>query len=267
MLYVALANTAAAKGPASIVSTLASSSPAAHDDRMTRDPDEPPASGRRFRKALESTLARWSQPIKPAQLDQLCAHFAAVIKANRVMNLTRITDPVESAVKHYADSLALLRWVKLRGIEVRTILDVGTGAGFPAVPLAVMRPDWSITAIDATRKKIEFARQTADAIGLTNIRCEHAHSRHWNPGRTSDVVTFRALRKLRDALSETAHLVAKQGWLIAYKTALSTHDDRRSLEPLLAKLRLIPAAEYPYSIQYDYLSLKRVLWIYRRLPA
>lgn len=223
-----------------------------------------PAGGCRFRTALEAALGRWSHPITRTQSDQLCAHFEALAEANRVMNLTRITDPVESAIKHYVDSLALLRWVEERGVEVRTVLDVGTGAGFPAVPLAVMQPRWTITAIDATRKKVDFVRRTADAIGLTNLRCEHAHSKHWHPGCTFDLVTFRALRKLPESLNETGRHVGERGWLIAFSTAPSTPEERQVVKPLLAKLRLGPHAEYPYLLQYEHVSLQRVLFIYRR---
>ena len=88
------------------------------------------------------------------------------------MNLTRITRPAEAAVRLYADSLAVLSWARQSGNEtgVRTVLDIGTGAGFPAVPLAVAAPDWRITAIEATNKKAAFVEQSARRVGAENLR-------------------------------------------------------------------------------------------------
>ena len=87
-----------------------------------------------FDRTLTHALNRWGMDLSAEQLHWLRNHFAAIINANRTMNLTRITEPVEAAVKHYADSLALLLWIDERRIEVESVLDIGTGAGFPAVP-------------------------------------------------------------------------------------------------------------------------------------
>ena len=114
-------------------------------------------------RPLAQRLARWQIKLSPKQLGQMVAHHDAMVEANRRLNLTRITDPVESAVRHYADSLALLAWSRDSAVSIRTLLDVGTGAGFPAVPLAIMKPKWKITAIDGTKKKIDFVRETAGA--------------------------------------------------------------------------------------------------------
>jgi len=220
-----------------------------------------------FQTTLEETLRDWSIPITRTQTDQLCAHYDALVDANKTTNLTRITEPVESAIKHYADSLALLKWIEDRGLTPETLLDVGTGAGFPAVPLAVMRPDFSVTAIEATRKKIEFVRQAAAAIGLTNLHCEHAHSKHWNPGRTFDLVMFRALRKLPMSLAETAGFTSAGGRLVAYRTEPLPADERQALQPQLSRLQLTWEDEYPYTLQLRDQTLGRVLQIYRREHA
>jgi 16S rRNA (guanine527-N7)-methyltransferase len=220
-----------------------------------------------FLTTLRGALRDWSLPITQLQADQLYAHYDAMVEANRTTNLTRITDPVESAIKHYADSLALLKWVEDRGVILKTLLDVGTGAGFPAVPLAVMRPEWSITAIDATRKKIEFVRRTAAAIGLTNLQCEHAHSKHWKPGRFFDLVTFRALRKLSTSLAETAGFMSMVGWLVAFRAEPLSADERPALRPLLSRVRMTFEEEYPYALQLRGQTLSRVLQAYRRRHA
>lgn len=233
-----------------------------------------------FEEALTAALSRWGLSIEPDRLGRLRAHYDAVVETNRTMNLTRITDPVEAAVKHYADSLAPLLWVENRKIAVQTVLDVGTGAGFPAVPLAVMRPDWSVTAIDATRKKIDFLRRTADAMGLSNLHCEHAHSEHWKPsvvshqlsaisghraGTSFDLVVFRALTSLAKSLEQTSGHVAQGGWLVAYKTASMDPEEREAADRATAKLHLRLDERFAYDLELESEKLHRVLFVYCKL--
>ncbi len=238
--------------------------------------------GDAFATALTKALDRWNLPIMPQQLNQLRAHFEAVVRTNRVMNLTRITDPAEAAVKHYADSLAPLIWVEQRQITVKTVLDVGTGAGFPALPLAVMRPDWSVTAIDATGKKIDFLRRTAAAIGIDNLRCEHAHSQHWrfssfilHPSSLSrqrsdpgfSLVVFRALTALAKSLEQTARHVTPGGWLVAYKTASVDQDEQDAADLTAARLHLRLDERYCYDLEFENEKLNRILYVYGKPPT
>jgi len=185
-----------------------------------------PTAGDSFVEALLAALARWDEPVSETQLDQLRAHYEAMVETNRSMNLTRITDPVEAAAKHYADSLALLGWLRNRKIEVESVLDVGTGAGFPAVPLAAMRPRWEVTAIDAARKKTEFVARTVAATRLTNLHVEHAHAAHWQPGRRFQIVVARALAPLAKCLALSARHVMPRGWVVVYGTATCRDADR-----------------------------------------
>lgn len=221
---------------------------------------------------ITNALARWDITITPEQIDQLQAHFQAVVEANRTMNLTRITDPVEAAIKHYADSLALLLWVRAREPSVQTLLDVGTGAGFPAVPLAIMRPEWSVTAIDATGKKIDFLQRTVAAIGLKNVHCEHAHSRHWTPSAISrqppgpgfDLVVFRALTSLSKSLEQTAGYMAPGGWLVAYQTASVNPNEQNLAQQVCTKMGLHAHERFAYDLVVGSEKLYRMLYVYRR---
>jgi 16S rRNA (guanine527-N7)-methyltransferase len=218
-----------------------------------------------FDNALRTALGRLTIPVSPSQVRTLGAHFEAVVETNRVMNLTRITDPVEAAVKHYADSLALLLWSRDRSIAVRTVLDVGTGAGFPAVPLAVMRPEWAVTAIDATRKKVEFLVRTTAAMGMDNFTVEQAHTSHWQPERTFHVVATRALGPLAKCLESCAALVRPGGWLAAYKTASVACDEIAAAEKLLKRTRMRVEEPFAYDLQLGDETLRRTLHLFRRI--
>jgi 16S rRNA (guanine527-N7)-methyltransferase len=167
-----------------------------------------------FDQTLTNAIAPWGLALTASQIDQLRTHYTMMIETNRVMNLTRITDPTEAATKHYADSLALVACAKERNLAVKTVLDIGTGAGFPAIPLAVARPDWSITAIDGTRKKIDFVRRVASAIGLSNLHCEHANSTHWETNETYDLVTMRAVA---NPVETATRFVGKAGAVAVFR--------------------------------------------------
>lgn len=190
------------------------------------------------------------------------AHFAAIIDANRTMNLTRITDPVEAAIKHYADSLALLLWTDAVGVSEATLLDIGTGAGFPALPLAVMRPDWSITAIDGTRKKVDFVARIASEIGLGNLQVEHGHSDHWRSNKKFGVVTTRAVAPLEQCIQWAQPHLAAGGRLAAYTTAEMDRDELVNADKVASRLRMKTESQYDYELELAGERIRRALRVF-----
>jgi len=187
-----------------------------------------------FCPALRAAFHAIDATVTDPQMELMFRHFQRMVETNRVMNLTRITDPREAAVKHYADSLAMLKLTDSRGWKVNRVLDIGTGAGFPAVPLAIVRPGWHITAIDGTKKKIDFVAQFAAEAGLSNFQCMHAHSEHWETSQRFDMVTGRALAKLPEFLRASARFVAPGGRVVVYKSDPLPVDETRETEQWLA---------------------------------
>jgi 16S rRNA (guanine(527)-N(7))-methyltransferase RsmG len=106
------------------------------------------------------------QDITEEQIDKLYRHMNMVLEKNRVMNLTSIEDPYEFVVKHILDSLTAAEYVK----DCRTIIDVGTGAGFPGMPLKLLYPDKEVTFLDSTAKKVEFIRECGSALSVEPAR-------------------------------------------------------------------------------------------------
>jgi 16S rRNA (guanine(527)-N(7))-methyltransferase RsmG len=130
-------------------------------DRMNREQEN------RFRSALERALPTFGiDALTPAQAGKLVKHYAMLGEWNRRINLTRIIEPEDAAESHYADSLFGGRFIG----DARALLDIGSGAGFPAVPLAVARPDILVTALEANQKKSLFLNETKDALGLANLK-------------------------------------------------------------------------------------------------
>ena len=164
-----------------------------------------------FVTALTSALADYQiDGVSEAQQAQLVAHYRMMLAWNRRTNLTRITGPDEAARLHYADSLAGGRFVG----AAQTLLDIGSGAGFPAIPLAVLRPDLRVTALEANQKKSLFLAEARDALGLANVDIKTARVESFDLS-AFDLLTSRALDRADEVLPRTiAGLVARQRFML-----------------------------------------------------
>jgi 16S rRNA (guanine527-N7)-methyltransferase len=131
---------------------------------------------------------------------------------NAQFNLTAIRDRLGMLHKHVLDSLTLQPY--LRGTRVA---DIGTGAGFPGLPLAIVDPERSFTLVEATGKKARFAEQTAQRLHLENIQIVHARAESYRPFELYDTVVARALASLADFAAYAGHLCAPGGRLLAMK--------------------------------------------------
>ena len=153
----------------------------------------------------------------PVQLEQFTTYYEMLVETNKVMNLTAITEPEEVAVKHFIDSL-LAYDDTMAG---KTLADVGTGAGFPGVPLKIFCPELKVVLIDSLGKRLKFLQNVIDALGLKNITCEHARAE--DAGRNKkhrekyDLVTARAVARLSVLSEYCLPLVKKGGRFIALK--------------------------------------------------
>jgi 16S rRNA (guanine527-N7)-methyltransferase len=133
-------------------------------------------------------------------------------QANAQFNLTAIRDRPGMLAKHILDSLTLQPY--LRG---ERCADVGTGAGFPGLPLAVINPERRFTLIEATGKKSRFVQQTAQRLGCANVQVVNARAENYRPFELFDTVAARALSSLADFVAYAGHLCAPTGRLLAMK--------------------------------------------------
>lgn len=125
-------------------------------------------------RILQEGLRRLGLDSGEAVIGQFLTYYELLISYNQNVNLTAITAPEEVAVKHFLDSVALLGLYELpRGARV---VDVGTGAGFPGLPLKLVRPDIDLTLVDALGKRVTFLRMCADTLGLMQVSCLHARA-------------------------------------------------------------------------------------------
>ena len=131
---------------------------------------------------------------------------------NAQFNLTAIRDRLGMLRKHVLDSLSLQPY--LRGGR---IADIGTGPGFPGLPLALINPQRRFTLVEATGKKARFVVQTAERLGCVNVQVEHARAESYRPFELFDTVVARALSSLADFAAYAGHLCAQDGRLLAMK--------------------------------------------------
>jgi 16S rRNA (guanine527-N7)-methyltransferase len=131
---------------------------------------------------------------------------------NAQFNLTAIRDRLGMLRKHVLDSLSLQPY--LRGTR---IADIGTGAGFPGLPLAIVNPKRRFTLVEATGKKARFVEQTVLRLRCGNVRVEHARAENYRPFELFDTVVARALSSLADFAAYAGHLCAPHGRLLAMK--------------------------------------------------
>lgn len=147
-----------------------------------------------------------------------------LVETNRQFNLTAIKEPAEIAVKHFADSLSLLAALEIP--EGAALLDIGTGAGFPGVPLLIARPDLKITMVDSTGKKLNFVREVLSDL---NLSATVIHGRAEELGRgelreSFDVVTSRAVAALNVLCEYCLPFVKVQGTFAAMKGAKGSEE-------------------------------------------
>jgi 16S rRNA (guanine527-N7)-methyltransferase len=164
------------------------------------------------RELLASGARELKLALSAVQCEQLLSLIDELESANATFNLTAIRDRPGMLRKHVLDSLSLQPF--LRGPR---IADVGTGAGFPGLPLAVVNPRRRFFLIEATGKKARFVAQTAERLGLTNVEAVNARAENYRPFELFDTVVARALSSLADFVAYAGHLCSPEGRLLAMK--------------------------------------------------
>lgn len=161
---------------------------------------------------LAAGIATLGVDVSAAAQQRMLAYLALVEKWNKAYNLTAVREPARMLTHHLLDSLAVLPHV--RGPRV---LDVGSGAGLPGIPLALARPDWQLTLLDSNHKKTTFLRQAVIELRLENVEviCERVET--WTPVQGYNTVVSRAFSDLPEFLKLAGRLCAKDGVVVAMK--------------------------------------------------
>ncbi len=172
-----------------------------------------------FEEILSARAAEAGIPLTAEQIGQFSVYHEMLLDWNTRMNLTALTAPEDVAVKHIIDSLTAYDAALFDG--ARTLIDVGTGAGLPGIPLAVYAPHLTVTLLDSLNKRVRFLTEVTAAMGLQNVRCIHARAEE--AARTAehraayDIAVSRAVARLPVLLEYTLPFVRVGGTLLALK--------------------------------------------------
>jgi 16S rRNA (guanine527-N7)-methyltransferase len=158
-------------------------------------------------------LADLGLQVDDAARASMLRHLELIAKWNRVHNLTAVREPEQMVVVHLLDSLSLLPHLG----EARRIVDVGSGPGFPGIPIALARRDSEVTLVDSSHKKCTFLEQVRTELALDNVRVVCERVEQWHPDQPFDAVVSRAFADLADFIGQAQHLVAPGGRILAMK--------------------------------------------------
>lgn len=152
------------------------------------------------------------EQVTTQQQQQLVNLVLMVNKWNKAYNLTSVRDPSEMLVKHILDSIVVTPY-----ISGQRVIDVGTGPGFPGLPLAIMLPDVEFVLLDSLGKRVRFIKQAIFELGLNNVTAVQSRVEEHHPESYYDQVLSRAFASLNDMLSWCHHLVLPAGEFLALK--------------------------------------------------
>ena len=169
-----------------------------------------------MKETLQAGLPELGLSLDEETCDKLCAFGEAMVRQNEVMNLTGITEDAQVAKLHLLDSLTVMASASLHG---KTLIDVGCGAGFPGVPLAIACPDAKITLLDSLAKRMNWLETVLPTLGIANAQCVTARAEEAVAAcrETYDYATSRAVARLNILLELTAPYVRVGGAVLAMK--------------------------------------------------
>lgn len=198
-----------------------------------------------FRKELE----KLGIYISDEQLNKLEEFYNILIEENNKINLTRITKKEDVYLKHFYDSLTLYKVIDLS--RVKTLCDVGSGAGFPGIVLKIVYPNLKITLVDSLLKRVNYLNKTIERLNLTGIKAIHSRAEDYN--EKFDVVTSRAVARFDKLIKWCIHLVKKEGCFIAMKA--NVEEEIEEAKKVLNNCKIEKVENFKLPIEYSIRNL------------
>ena len=170
-----------------------------------------------FKKSLIEKANKIDVELNDRQLEEFYLYMNLLLEWNEKINLTAITKPEEIILKHFIDSLTICKYIK----QEKSLIDVGTGAGFPGIPLKILNKDIKITLLDSLNKRINFLDEVIEKLNLKNIETKHGRAEEFGKDKSYrenyDIATSRAVANLSTLSEYLIPLVKIEGRVISMK--------------------------------------------------
>ena len=196
-----------------------------------------------------SELKKINISISNEQLNQLDKYYKLLVEWNKKFNLTRIIEEKDVYLKHFYDSLTLSKVIDLK--QELKLCDIGTGAGFPGIVLKIVFPNLKITLVDALLKRINFLNIVIKELNLSGIETVHSRAEDYVKFHKGeyDIVTSRAVSRLRNLIDYSIPLLNKKGSFIPMKA--NCHEEIEECLPILKRKRLIISQIVEFDLPFE----------------
>ena len=202
-------------------------------------------------------------------IPSLIRYADLLVEKNKVMNLTAITEPGDIATLHFLDSVAMLTLADLKG---KKMADIGTGAGFPGMPLRIVEPSIRLTLLDSLNKRIDFLKEVCDDLGLSDVECIHGRAEEFAVGHREsyDIVTSRAVANLQMLSELCLPLVKVGGYFLSMKSVDSeqeVNDTKNAIKTLGGRIEKVVDYTIPGTeVQHRLIFIKKMQETPKKYP-
>ena len=224
-----------------------------------------------FNDILREKAEKSGITLTEEQIEKLRIYYELLVEWNEKMNLTALTEPDDVALKHFCDSILLLSYADVK--EGSSLIDVGTGAGFPSVPIKIVRPDIKLCLLDSLNKRLVFLQEVVDKLGLENVKIVHARAedgaRKADLREKFDYSTSRAVAQLNVLSEYCLPYVKVGGSFLAMKGKYSEEEidnAKSAIKTLGGKIEMVDTYNLIDTSERTIIQIKKISDTDKRYP-